>query len=89
MQYKFSVKVPAHSLSLCSALRDNKVRQQRLSDQLLPKLEMAGTEHHVSIRSQMYRRAIYQAAVLQLPSHQACFLAWPPNNKSSSSVCTA
>lgn len=89
MQYKFSVNIPAHSLSLCSALRDNKVRQQRLSDQLLPKLEMAGTEHHVSIRSQMYRRAIYQAAVLQLPSHQACFLAWPPNNKSSSSVCAA
>lgn len=43
-------------------LRDKRVRRQRLSDQLLPKLEMAGAERHVSIRSQMYRRAIYQAA---------------------------
>lgn len=60
---KFSVIVPAHnSLGLCSVLRDIKVRPQRLSDQLPPKLEMAGTERRASIRSQMYGRAIYQAA---------------------------
>lgn len=51
---------PIHILSLCSMFHDNKVRQQRLSEQLLPKLEIPGIENHLSIHSQMYIRAIYQ-----------------------------
>lgn len=73
MQCEFSqiVNAPIHILSLCSMFHDNKVRRQRLSEQLPPKLEIAGTEHHLSIRSQMYIRAIYQASAPQLPPRQA------------------
>lgn len=67
--------VPVHILSLSATLHDNKVRWQRLPEQLLPKPEIPGIENHLSIHSQMYIRAIYQAAALQLPLHQACFLS--------------
>lgn len=77
MQCKFSqiVNVSIRILSLCSMFHDNKVRRQRLSEQLAPKLEIPGIEHHLSIHSQMYIRAIYQTVALQLPPHQACFLS--------------
>lgn len=68
-QNKFSqlVNLSVHIFNLCSKFPDNKVRWQRLCEQLLPKLEIPGIENHLSIHSQMYIRAIYQAAVLQLP----------------------
>lgn len=74
---KFSqiANVPVRILSLSATLHDNKVRWQRLPEQLLPKPEIPGIENHLSIHSQMYIRAIYQAAALQLPLHQACFLS--------------
>lgn len=76
-QRKFgpTANVPGRILSLRAMLHDNKVRRQRLPEQLLPKPEIPGIENHLSIRSQMYIRAIYQAAALQLPLHQACFLS--------------
>lgn len=76
MQCKFSqtVSVAMRVLCLCALFHDNKVSQQRLSEQLLPALEIPGIEHHLSIHSQMYIRAIYQSAARQLPPHQACFL---------------
>lgn len=89
MQCKFSqiVNVSTHSLSLCSMFHDNKVRRQRLSEQLLPKLEIPGIEHHLSIHSQMYIRAIYQTVGLQLPPHQARFLPRRGTMRASSSLC--
>lgn len=67
--------VPSRIPRLPAMLHDNKVRRQRLPQQLLPKPEIPGIENHLSIHSQMYIRAIYQAAALQLPLHQACFLS--------------
>lgn len=68
------LSVHPHTFCLCSMSRDNKVRRQRLLEQLLPKLEIPGIEHHLSIHSQPYTRAIYQRGALQLPPHQARFL---------------
>lgn len=68
------LSVCPHTFCLCSMSRDNKVRRQRLLEQLLPKLEIPGIEHHLSIHSQPHTRAIYQRGALQLPSHQARFL---------------
>lgn len=89
MQCKFSqiVNVSIHILSLCSMFHDNKVRRQRLSEQLLPKLEIPGIEHHLSIHSQMYIRAIYQTVAVQLPPHQACFPSRRGTMRAGSSLC--
>lgn len=86
---KFSqiANVPVRILRLGAMLHDNKVRRQRLPEQLLPKPEIPGIENHLSIHSQMYIRAIYQAAALQLPLHQACFLSPGWTIRASSSLC--
>lgn len=84
--FRGTVNVSIHILSLCSVFHDNKVRRQRLSEQLLPKLEIPGIEHHLSIRSQMYRRAIYQP-----PAHSCVPTGLLPSRRgtmrASSSLC--
>lgn len=88
MQCKFRQTVNASTriLSLCSMFHDNKVRRQRLSEQLLPRLPTPGIEHHLSIGSQMYVRAIYQAGLCScLP--QARFLSPLGTIRAGPSLC--